>query len=109
MNNVKLAKAISALYLCTGGGDGEWTDTDEAIQQAAFGLLEQADCSAEGMAVMLHYYSPLHDDTIADILDISIERVITAVADDKAAEDARRYAAMVAYDDAARAWEDVEW
>ena len=110
MDNVQLAKAIGALYHLTNGGDGDWTDTDEAIQKAAFLLWEKATCSSEEMAVMLAQYSPLDVSTIADFLDISDERVRAAIADDVTEEDGRRWAAMLAEDDAIRALEEeFEW
>ena len=50
-DNKKLAKAVVALYGVTAAApDAEWTDEDEAIQQAAFKLYEAADCRAETFA-----------------------------------------------------------
>lgn len=106
INNVQLAKAIGALYHLTNGGEGDWTDTDEAIQKAAFLLWEKATCSSEEMAVMLNVYSPLDRGAIADFVDISIDRVDAAIAQAKAEEDERRYYAMLTEDDIRRALED---
>ena len=106
MNNTQLARAIGALYRLTNGGDGDWTGTDEAIQQAAFLLWEKSDARPEEMAVMLAQYSPLDVPAIADFLDISDERVSAAIAED----DARKLRAIVAELDAQGALEDgAEW
>lgn len=52
MNSEQLAKAIVALYTTT-SRDGQWTDTDELIQQQAFRLWEVCEWSSERMAVYL--------------------------------------------------------
>jgi hypothetical protein len=80
MDNEQLAKAIGAMYRNTSLDDGmEWTDTDEAIQKAAFGLWNVATCNAEDMSVLLMKNSGLTTDTIACFCDITIGRVISAL------------------------------
>ena len=75
INNVQLVKAIGAMYRCTNGGDGDWTDTDEAIQQAALKLWESHTCSDDEAAVLLFQHTPFGSEEIADFLDVD-ERVV---------------------------------
>lgn len=75
INNVQIVKTIGAMYRCTNGGDGDWTDTDEAIQQAALKLWESHTCSDEEAAVMLFQHTPFGFEEIADFLDVD-ERVV---------------------------------
>lgn len=109
INNVQLAKAIGALYHLTNGGDGDWTDTDEAIQQAALSLLPKMTCGDDAAAVLLAEHTSLGMEEIADVLDIPVQRVSDALRQ-RDAEDAARLAAWHAEMDALyAAQEDIEW
>lgn len=52
MNNQKLAKAVAALFALQ-TQDGEYPDTDEALNTAAVVLWEAADCHRWEFAAML--------------------------------------------------------
>jgi hypothetical protein len=87
--NQQIAAAIAALYRSTNRDNGEWTDTDELIQQAAFGLWNQASCDSETMAVYLMQLSDMTPDTIASFCDIDVSRVYAALRDHYAQQEAR--------------------
>lgn len=72
MSNEQLAAAIVALYKHT-STDGNWTDTDELIQHAAFSLWEAMTWSAEAMALYLWQHG-WDEDAAADFTDINLSR-----------------------------------
>ena len=51
MDNQKLAKAVAALFALT--SEGDWTETDDALNEAAIGIWEKVDCHRWEFAAML--------------------------------------------------------
>ena len=51
MNNQLLAKAIAGLFALT--SEGDWTETDDALNEAALKLWESADCQRWEFAALL--------------------------------------------------------
>lgn len=77
-DNKKLAKAVVALYGVTTAPDAEWTDEDEAIQQAAFKLYEAADCHAETFAQYMLEAGCSDIDLVASFTDVP-ERTVRRI------------------------------
>lgn len=67
MNNKQLAQAIAALFALQ--TDGDWTDTNEALNDAAFLLWEKADCARWEMRAML-VQAGVDVDTAIDFCEI---------------------------------------
>lgn len=77
IDNEQLAAAIVAMYKYISTGDA-WTDTDELIQKAAFGLWGAMTWSAESMALYLFQHGWTAENA-GDFVDISTRRVWAVV------------------------------
>ena len=74
IDNDKLAAAIVALYTVV-SRDGNWGESDELVQQQAFGLWNAMTWSAEAMALYLMRNGGWNEDDTAEFVDISLSRV----------------------------------